>query len=110
MRVANEGSILKCSLKMLYIYVFLVAPLTTGHMSQSDTDQHQGRVSVRESSHHPSAASDFSVEPFNDIIGADSHPVLGGKITVSQRLFNVVISLLEFHVAQLPNDYTDYIL
>jgi len=49
-------------------------------------DQHEGRVSIREIPDYPSAAADFTVEPFNDIVDTDPSPVLGGKITVSQRL------------------------
>ena len=72
---------------MLHIHVLLVAPLGTGHMAQAGTDQHEGRVAIREGPHHTSPAADLPVQPLNYIIGADPSPVLIGKFTVSQRFF-----------------------
>ena len=47
------------------------------------------------------AASDLPVQPFNDIVGADTGPVLTGKIAVGQSLINAVLhllsGLLQFH-------------
>ena len=76
---------------MLHIHVLLVAPLSAGHMAQSGTDQHQRRVTIRESSHHTGAAANLTVESFNYIVGPDPSPVLRGKITVGQRFFNTVL-------------------
>ena len=48
MKSAGNGDVLNGSLQVLHIHVFLVAPLCTGHMAQPGTDQHEGRVAVRE--------------------------------------------------------------
>ena len=79
---------------MLHIYVFLAAPLGTGNVAESGTDQHEGRIAVREAAHYPGAAADLPVEPFNDIVGADTSPVFAGKVAVSQRLLNTILNLL----------------
>ena len=68
---------------MLHVYVLLVAPLGNGYMAQPDANQHEGRVAVREGHHHTGPSADLPVQSFNHIIGADSGPVLIGKITVS---------------------------
>ena len=68
---------------MLHIHVFLVIPLGAGHMPKPGTDQHQSRVTIRESAHHTSAATDLPVKSLNDIIGADPSPMLGWIITAS---------------------------
>ena len=80
MKSASNGGILSGSLQMLHVHVLLVAPLGAGHMAQSGTDKHQGRVAVRETAHHTGAAADLPVQPLNHIIGADTGPVLTGKI------------------------------
>ena len=41
-------------------------------MAQSGTDQHQGRFTVREGTHHTGTAADLPVQPFDHIVGADS--------------------------------------
>ena len=64
---------------MLHVHVLLVAPLGTGHMAQPGTDEHKGRVAVREAANHTSAAADLSVEPLNDVIGTNASPVSLGK-------------------------------
>ncbi len=56
---------------MLHIHVFLVAPLGVDHMAQSGTDQHEGRVSVREGPHHASPAANLPVQPLNHVVSAD---------------------------------------
>ena len=63
-------------------------------MAQPGTDQHQRRVTIRESSHHASAPADLPIEPLNDIVGSDPSPVFRGKIAVSQRFINTVLYLL----------------
>ena len=78
---------------MLHVHVLLVAPLGAGHMAQPGADQHEGGVAVWETAHYTSAAADLPVEPFNDVIGTDASPVFAGKIAVSQRFFNAVLSL-----------------
>ena len=90
---------------MLHIHVLLVAPLGAGYMAQPGTDQHQGRITVRETVYHPSAAADLPVQPFNDIIGTDAGPMFTGEIAVSQRFLNAILHLLRglflLHRAQL---------
>ena len=61
---------------MLHVHVLLVAPLGAGYMAQPGTNQHKGRVAVRETAHHTGAAADLPVQPLNDIVGADASPVL----------------------------------
>ena len=73
---------------MLHIHVLLAAPLGTSYVAEPGTDQHQSRITVREAAHCPCAAEDLLVEPFNDIVGADTSPVFAGKVAVSQRLLN----------------------
>ena len=67
---------------MLHIHVFLAAPLGTGHMSQAGADQHEGRIAVEEGPCYAGTAADLPVQPLNDIVGADAHPVFTGKIAV----------------------------
>ena len=57
MSEVSNGGVLKGSLQVLHVHVLLVAPLGAGHMAQSGADQHEGRVSVRETPHHASAAA-----------------------------------------------------
>ena len=94
---------------MLHVHVLLVAPLSAGYMSQSGTDQHQGRISIRERPHHTGPVADLPVQPFNHIVGADPCPMLIGEITVSQRFLDVVLhllgSFLQLHFLQL-RDYS----
>ena len=86
---------------MLHIHVLAVAPLGTGHMAEPGADQHEGRIAIRETAHHPGAAADFPVEPFNHIVCADTSPVFAGKVAVSQGLLNTVLNFLgglfQFH-------------
>ena len=69
---------------MLHAQVLLAAPLGANHMAKPGAGQHNGRIAVRESPYHTSAAADLPVEPFNDIVGADVHPAFIGKITAGQ--------------------------
>ena len=89
---------------MLHVHILLVAPLGAGHMAQAGADQHKGRVTIREAAHHTGAAADLPVQSLNHIIGADASPVLAGKISVGQCLFNAVLhflgSLFQFHGAK----------
>ena len=86
MKSASNGGILKGRLQVLYVHVLLVAPLGAGHMAQPEpgTDQHEGRVAVRETAHHTGAAANLPVQPLNDIVGADLCPVSAGKILIGQ--------------------------
>ena len=82
MRSVSNRDIVQDRLQVLHIHVLLVAPLGTSYMAKSGTDKHEGRVSVRESPNHPSAAADFSIEPLHDIVGANLRPVFIWEITV----------------------------
>ena len=80
---------------MLHIHVLLVAPLGTGHMDKPGTDWYKNGVAVWETANHTRAAADFSIQTFNDIIGADTGPVFAGKIVAGQSLLNAVLHLPE---------------
>ena len=85
MKSASNGDVLNGSLQVLHIHVLLVSPLGASHMAQSSTDQHEGRVAIREAAHHTGTAADLPVESFNNVIGTDASPVLAGKIAVGQE-------------------------
>lgn len=87
MKLASNGGILNGSLQVLHVHVLFVAPLGAGHMAQSGTDQHESRVTVRETAHHTGAAADLPVQAFNNIVGADASPVLAGKVTIGKLFF-----------------------
>ena len=107
MKSASNGGVFKGSLQMLHVHVFLVAPLGTGHMAESGTDQHEGRIAIRESAHDPGAAADLPVETLDHIVGADPCPMFVGELTVSQGFFHTVLyllrRLLQLHLTQLGN-------
>lgn len=94
MKSAGNGGVLKGSLQVLHVHVFFAAPLGAGHMAQPGTDQHQCRVTVREATHHASAAAGLPVQQFNHIVGADTRPVLAWEIAVGQRFLNTILHLL----------------
>ena len=50
--------------------------LGAGHTTEPSADQHEGRISIRESSHRTSPATDFPFQPPAHIFGADLHPIL----------------------------------
>ena len=105
MKSAGNRGVVQSRLQVLHVHVFLVAPLGACHVAQPRADQHQGGISVRERPHHPRPSADLTVQPLNHVVGADTRPMLAGKIAVGQRLFNAVLdllgSLLQFHGAQL---------
>ncbi len=78
MKSASNGGVLNGGLQVLHIHVLLVAPLGTSHMAQPGTDQHKGRIAIRETAYHTGAAADLTVQPLNNIVGADASPVLAG--------------------------------
>ena len=61
MESAGNGGVLKGRLQVFHVHVLFVSPLGTGYMAQPGTDQHQGRVAVRETAHHTGAAADLPV-------------------------------------------------
>ena len=87
MKSASNGGVLQGSLQVLHVHVHLVAPLGAGHMAQPGTDQHEGGVAVWETAHYTSAAADLTVQPLNNIVGADASPVLAGKVTIGKLFF-----------------------
>ena len=95
---------LKDNLQVLRVHVLLVAPLGASHMAKPDTDQHQSRVTVRETAYHTDTAADFPVQPLNDIVGTDACLVFTGKIAVGQGFLNAILylfrSLLQLHGAK----------
>ena len=74
MKSVSNGGVLNGSRQVLHVHVLLVAPLGAGHMAQPGTNQHKGRVAVRETAHHTGAAADLPVQPLSDIVGADASP------------------------------------
>ncbi len=86
---------------MLHVHVLFVAPLGAGRMAQPGTGQHESRVTVRETAHHTSAAADLLVQPFNDIIGADTSPVFTQEIAIGEGLLDLILhplsGLLQLH-------------
>lgn len=68
MRLPGNGDVIEGGLQMLHVHVLFVAPLGAGHMAQAGTDQHEGGVTIRETTHHTGAAADLPVEPLNDIV------------------------------------------
>ena len=93
MKSASNGGVFKGYLQVLHVHVLLVAPLGTGHMAQPSTDQHESRIAVRKTTHHASAAADLPVQSFNDIVGADTGPMLAGKIAVMAVSKEIPLSL-----------------
>lgn len=84
MKSAGNGGTVEGSLQMLHVHILLVAPLGAGHMAEPGTDQHEGRVAIRESAHHPGAAADLPVESLDHIVGADSRSVFVGKLVIGK--------------------------
>ena len=82
MKSASNRGILKGRLQVLHVHVLLVAPLGTGYMAQPGTDQHESGIAIWEAPHHTGAATNLPVQPFNNIVGADTSPVFAGKIAV----------------------------
>ena len=108
MKSASNGGILKGRFQVLRIHVFLVVPLGTGHMAQLGTDQHESRVTARETAHHTSAVEDLSVQSFNDIIGADTSPAFTREIAIVSNVFglNAEFNIVSSHKESLPNRMT----
>ena len=82
MKSAGNRGVVHDRLQVLHVHVLLVSPLGASHMAQPGTDQHEGRVAIREAAHHTGTAADLPVQPFNHVVRADPGPVLVGKITV----------------------------
>ena len=104
MKSANNGDVLKGRLQVLHVHVLLDAPLGASHIAQPGTGQHQGRVSVRERSHHTGAAANPPVQSFDGVVGTDMGSVFAGKSPVSQGFFNAVRPLIVFHGVKLKFD------
>ena len=72
MKSAGNRGVVQSRLQVLHVHVFLAAPLSTCHMAQPRTDQHQGGVAVRERPHHPCPSADLTVQPLDHVVGADA--------------------------------------
>ena len=94
MESAGNRDAVQSRLQMLHIHVLLVAPLGSSHVAKPRADQHQRRVPIGERSRRTRPAADLTVQPFGHIAGADTRPVLAGKIAVGQRLLDAVLDLL----------------
>ena len=86
LKSAGNGNVIHDRFQVLRVHVILVAPLGARHMAKPCADQHQSRVTVRETTHHTGAAADLPVQPLNDIVGTDARPVFAGKIAVGKSL------------------------
>ena len=62
MKSVGNGGIPKGRPQVIHVHVLLDAPLGASHIAQPGTGQHQGRVSVRERSHHTGAAANLPVQ------------------------------------------------
>ena len=87
-----EASTKVASRRFVLMY-FLLPHRMSSHMAQLGTDQHKGRITVCDASDHAGSESDFPVQPFNHIIGADASPVFTGKIAVVRRFLNAILRL-----------------
>lgn len=79
---------------MLHVHVFLVAPLGSGHMTQSGTDQHQRRVAIGEAAYYSRPSAYFPVQPLNHIVRPNPRPMLAWKIAEGQCFLYAVLNLL----------------
>ena len=64
---------------MLHAHVFLAAPLGTGNVAQSGTDQHKCRIAVGECADNTRPAPDLTVHALNDVVRSDLCPMLRRK-------------------------------
>ena len=80
---------------MPHIHILLIAPLGAGHMAQSGADQHEGRVPVRESPHHPRAAADLPGQTLGHVVHTDACPMFYREFKVGQRLLNTGFDFLD---------------
>ena len=92
MKSAGNRGVVHDRLQVLHIHVFLAAPLGTRDVSQPRADQHQGGIAVRERPHHAGPAADLAVQPLDHVVGADTRPMLAGKIAVGQRFLCTIFS------------------
>ena len=76
-------------------------------MAQSRTDQHQGRVPIRERPHHTRPAADLSVQPFDHIVCADASPMLTWEVAVGQCFFNTVLTDRRWRDLTAPQSFSD---
>ena len=81
-----------------FIFMYFLLP---HHMAQLGTDQHESKVTVRETTCRAGAAADLPVQPLNDIVGADASSVFAGEIAAGESLLNAILHLfdclLQFH-------------
>ena len=88
------------SLQVLHIHVLFVASLGADHMVQPGADQHESRVTVRETAHHAVAAAN-PVQPLHDMVGANASPVFTGKIAVDRE--HLICTFVYFCLVREPS-------
>ena len=92
MKSAGNRGVVQSRLQVLHVHEFLAAPLGARDVAKSGADQHQGGVAVRECPYHPRPSADLTVQPLNHVVGADTRPMLAGKIAVGQRFLCTIFS------------------
>ena len=77
-------------------------------MPQTCLLQHEGRLPIREVSHHAGPSSDLPHDPLLRVVGFNGLPVLTGKVVVTGGLVGTVPQLLsglfQFHGFQFGDD------
>ena len=89
---------------MLHIHILFVAPLSSGNVSETGTNEHQRRVAIRKTTDNPCTSADLPVQPFDDVVRPNPRPVLRWEFAVSQRLvdtvFHLLRSLFQLHLSE----------
>lgn len=90
-----------------HIHVLFAVPLGTRHMAKPRIDQHECGVAIGVRPHQLRPSTNLTVRLLDHVVGADTCPVLTGKIAVGQRFLNAVLDLfdglLQLHDTQLGN-------
>ena len=97
MKSASKGDVLKGHLQVPHVHVLLVASLGASHMAQLGTDQHKGRITVRETAHYTSAAADLPVQPLNRVYQLSSYSYVREK---AGRIYSCALLLNPHAVAK----------
>ena len=80
-------------LQMLHVQVRFLTPLRLLDVSESGTDKHQGRASIRKRANAFRSAPDLPVQPFHSIIGSNTPPMLSWEVHVSQGFISCSLYL-----------------
>ena len=76
---------------MIHVHVALGSPISSGYVPETGTDEHEGAVSIRESSDGSGPALDFTIESFKRVIRSDPRPVLARKVHKGKCLLDAVL-------------------